>query len=57
MIKAGIIGIGSMGRGHLNNYIKFMAEKKNALENAGQGKVIFSYEESYGYMIGDYARA
>ena len=28
MIKAGIIGIGSMGRGHLNNYIKFMAEKK-----------------------------
>lgn len=35
---------------------KFMAEKKNALEAAGQGKVIFSYEESFGYMIGDYVR-
>lgn len=35
---------------------KFMAEKKNALESAGAGKVIFSYEESYGYMIGDYVR-
>ena len=32
---------------------KFMAEKKNALEAAGEGKVIFSYEESYGYMLGD----
>ena len=36
---------------------KFMAEKKNALEAAGEGKVIFSYEESYGYMLGDYVRA
>ena len=35
---------------------KFMAEKKNALEATGEGKVIFSYEESYGYMIGDYVR-
>lgn len=35
---------------------KFMAEKKNALEKAGEGKVVFSYEESYGYMIGDYVR-
>ena len=35
---------------------KFMAEKKNALEAAGTGKVIFSYEESYGYMLGDYVR-
>jgi len=35
---------------------KFMAEKKNALESAGAGKVIFSYEESYGYMLGDYVR-
>lgn len=35
---------------------KFMAEKKNALEAAGAGNVIFSYEESYGYMIGDYVR-
>ena len=35
---------------------KFMAEKKNALEAAGEGKVIFSFEESYGYMMGDYVR-
>jgi len=35
---------------------KFMAEKKNALESSGEGKVIFSYEESYGYMLGDYVR-
>jgi len=35
---------------------KFMAEKKNELEAAGEGKVIFSYEESYGYMLGDYVR-
>jgi len=35
---------------------KFMAEKKNALEAEGLGNVIFSYEESYGYMIGDFVR-
>ena len=35
---------------------KFMAEKKNALEETGEGKVIFSFEESYGYMLGDYVR-
>ncbi len=35
---------------------KFMAEKKNALEANREGKVIFSYEESYGYMLGDYVR-
>ena len=35
---------------------KFIAEKKNALEGAGEGKVVFSYEESYGYMLGDYVR-
>ena len=35
---------------------KFMAEKKNALESTGEGKVIFSFEESYGYMMGDYVR-
>ena len=35
---------------------KFMAEKKNQLETAGEGKVVFSYEESYGYMLGDYVR-
>ncbi len=35
---------------------KFLAEKKNKLEETGEGKVIFSYEESYGYMLGDYVR-
>lgn len=35
---------------------KFMAERKNELEAAGEGNVIFSYEESYGYMVGDYVR-
>ena len=35
---------------------KFMAEKKNQLETAGEGKVVFSFEESYGYMLGDYVR-
>ena len=35
---------------------KFLAEKKDTLENAGEGKVIFAYEESYGYMLGDYVR-
>ena len=35
---------------------KFLAEKKDQLEGSGQGKVIFAYEESYGYMMGDYVR-
>ena len=35
---------------------KFMAENMNELENAGKNTVIFSYEESYGYMIGHYVR-
>ncbi len=35
---------------------KFIAEKKNALEGSGEGKVVFAYEESYGYMLGDYVR-
>ena len=35
---------------------KFMAEKMNELESAGKNTVIFSYEESYGYMIGHYVR-
>ena len=35
---------------------KFLAQKKDQLEESGQGKVIFSYEESYGYMFGDYVR-
>ena len=28
----------------------------NELESAGKNTVIFSYEESYGYMIGHYVR-
>ena len=35
---------------------KFMAEKMNELESARKNTVIFSYEESYGYMIGHYVR-
>ena len=35
---------------------KFMAEKKNQLESEGIGQVIMSYEESYGYMLGDFVR-
>ncbi|MBQ8851664.1 MAG: phospho-sugar mutase, partial [Oscillibacter sp.] len=35
---------------------KYIAEKKNALEASGQHSVIFTYEESYGYMLGDYVR-
>ncbi len=35
---------------------KFIAEKKNQLEETGEGKVVFSYEESIGYMVGDYVR-
>ncbi len=35
---------------------KFMAEKKGQLEAAGTHHVVFSYEESYGYMIGDFVR-
>lgn len=33
-----------------------MAEKKNKLEAAGEAKVIFAYEESIGYMLGDHVR-
>ncbi len=35
---------------------KFLSEKKNKLESQGEGTVIFSYEESYGYMLGDFVR-
>ena len=35
---------------------KFLAQKKDQLENNGEGNVIMSYEESYGYMLGDYVR-
>ena len=35
---------------------KFMAEKKNILESTTDEHVIWSFEESYGYMVGDYVR-
>ena len=35
---------------------KFMAERVAAWEAAGSYKYIFAYEESYGYMVGDYVR-
>ena len=35
---------------------KFLAQKKDQLEQSGQGHVIFSYEESYGYMLGGFVR-
>jgi len=35
---------------------KFMAEKKNQLEAETDKHVIWSFEESYGYMVGDYVR-
>jgi len=35
---------------------KFLAEKKDALETSGEGKVILAFEESYGYMLGDFVR-
>ncbi len=35
---------------------KFMAEKLAELEQEGKYHFILSYEESYGYMIGDHAR-
>ncbi len=35
---------------------KFLAEKKDQLESTGEGSVIFSFEESFGYMLGDFVR-
>ena len=35
---------------------KFMAEKMGQLEGCGKNTVIFSYEESYGYLVGHFAR-
>ncbi|MCI9289246.1 MAG: phospho-sugar mutase [Oscillospiraceae bacterium] len=35
---------------------KFLAQKKDQLENSSQGNVIMAYEESYGYMLGSYVR-
>ncbi|MCI8537314.1 MAG: phospho-sugar mutase [Oscillospiraceae bacterium] len=35
---------------------KFLAQKKDQLESTGEGNVIMSYEESYGYMLGSFVR-
>ncbi|RKI69874.1 phospho-sugar mutase [bacterium 1xD42-67] len=35
---------------------KFLAQKKDQLESSGEGTVIMSYEESYGYMLGSFVR-
>ncbi|MDR0917504.1 MAG: phospho-sugar mutase [Oscillospiraceae bacterium] len=35
---------------------KFIAERRDALESSGEGAVVFAYEESYGYMAGDFTR-
>ena len=35
---------------------KFLAQKKDQLEASGAGTVIMAYEESYGYMLGDFVR-
>jgi len=35
---------------------KFLAEKKDKVEHSGEGTVIMAYEESYGYMLGDFVR-
>ncbi len=35
---------------------KFLAQKKDQLEGSGEGTVIMSYEESYGYMLGSFVR-
>jgi phosphoglucomutase len=35
---------------------KFIAEKINEYEASGERKFLFGYDESYGYLIGDFAR-
>ncbi|MDY3710878.1 MAG: phospho-sugar mutase [Agathobaculum sp.] len=35
---------------------KFLAEKIKQLETSGSHQYLFAYEESYGYLAGDYAR-
>ncbi|RHW34130.1 phospho-sugar mutase [Neobacillus notoginsengisoli] len=35
---------------------KFIAEKINEFERTGENTFLFGYEESYGYLIGDFAR-
>ncbi|MCF2661932.1 phospho-sugar mutase [Pseudoflavonifractor phocaeensis] len=35
---------------------KFLAQKKDQLEEAGEGTVLMAFEESYGYMLGSFVR-
>ena len=35
---------------------KFLAQKKDQLEASGEGTVLMSFEESYGYMLGSFVR-
>ena len=35
---------------------KFLAQKKDQLESSGAGTVLLAFEESNGYMLGDYVR-
>jgi phosphoglucomutase len=35
---------------------KFIGEKINEFENTGEHTFLFGYEESYGYLIGDFVR-
>jgi len=35
---------------------KFLAQKKDQLEESGEGTVLLSFEESYGYMLGSFVR-
>ncbi len=35
---------------------KFLAQKKDQLEESGEGTVILAFEESYGYMLGSFVR-
>jgi phosphoglucomutase len=35
---------------------KFIGEKINEFEKTGQHSFLFGYEESYGYLIGDFVR-
>ncbi|MBQ7778684.1 MAG: phospho-sugar mutase, partial [Oscillibacter sp.] len=35
---------------------KFLAQKKDQLEESGEGTVLMAFEESYGYMFGSFVR-
>ena len=50
------VGAGQLHGGFLPGGGVHHAEKKDQLESSGQGNVIMSYEESYGYMLGSYVR-